>query len=58
MLVVSGHGPMDASGEYVAGKVGTSEMNVTGARQAARLTALAMLATLKVNMGKHACHPV
>ncbi len=45
---VSGHGPLKPDGDYVYGKVG-AELDVASARDAARLTGLAVLATLVAN---------
>jgi enamine deaminase RidA (YjgF/YER057c/UK114 family) len=47
---VSGHGPLDGSDVLVTGKVG-AEVTVEQAYEAARLTGLAMLASLKQELG-------
>lgn len=47
---VSGHGPYLPEGDYITGKVG-SELSLDEGRQAARQTGLALLATLKDNLG-------
>jgi enamine deaminase RidA (YjgF/YER057c/UK114 family) len=50
MCYVSGHGPYLANGTSITGKVG-KDLNDQEAKQAARQTALAILATLKENLG-------
>jgi enamine deaminase RidA (YjgF/YER057c/UK114 family) len=47
---VSGHGPYLASGKSITGKVG-KDLNAEEARAAAQQTALAILATVKENLG-------
>jgi enamine deaminase RidA (YjgF/YER057c/UK114 family) len=47
---VSGHGPLDGSDVLVSGKVG-ADVSVEQAYEAARLTALAMMASLKQELG-------
>lgn len=47
---LSGHGPYLPEGDYITGKVG-SELSLDEGRQAARQTGLALLATLKDNLG-------
>jgi enamine deaminase RidA (YjgF/YER057c/UK114 family) len=47
---VSGHGPYLPEGDYITGKVG-SELSLDQGRQAARQTGLALLATLRDNLG-------
>jgi len=47
---VSGHGPYLPEGDYITGKVG-SELSLDEGRQAARQTGLALLATLRDNLG-------
>jgi len=49
MLYVGGHGPVTASG-VVRGKVGAS-VTLEQAREAARATALSMLATVRAELG-------
>ena len=51
MLYVSGHGPNLQAGGWVQGKVG-EDMSVEDARKAARLTGLAMLATVENALGE------
>jgi enamine deaminase RidA (YjgF/YER057c/UK114 family) len=48
---VSGHGPLDGSDVLVRGKVG-AEVSVDQASEAARLTALSVLASLKRELGE------
>jgi enamine deaminase RidA (YjgF/YER057c/UK114 family) len=50
LLFLSGHGPVRADGSRVSGKVG-SDLDVPGAYDAARLTALGMLSTLRREVG-------
>ena len=47
---VSGHGPYLPEGDYITGKVGT-ELSLDEGRQAARQTGLALLATLRDQLG-------
>jgi enamine deaminase RidA (YjgF/YER057c/UK114 family) len=47
---VSGHGPLRPDGSYVTGRVG-ADLDVAGGREAARFTALAMLASLRRALG-------
>jgi enamine deaminase RidA (YjgF/YER057c/UK114 family) len=47
---VSGHGPYLANGTSITGKVG-KDLNADEAKQAAHQTALAILATVKENLG-------
>lgn len=47
-VFVSGHGPVRPEGGHVIGKVG-AQLDVAAAREAARLTGLAVLATLAAN---------
>lgn len=47
---LSGHGPYLASESYLTGKVGT-DLTLHEAKEAARVTGLAMLATLKQELG-------
>ena len=47
---VSGHGPIDGSAPTIVGKVG-AEVSVEQAYEAARATALSMLASLKQELG-------
>lgn len=49
-LYTSGHGPLLASGNMITGKAG-ADMNADEAKLAARQTGLAILATLKTNLG-------
>jgi enamine deaminase RidA (YjgF/YER057c/UK114 family) len=48
---ISGHGPVDGSEVLVAGKVG-SDVTLEQGAQAARLTGLSMLASLKQELGE------
>lgn len=48
---VSGHGPIDGSEVLVAGKVG-ADVDLETAREAARMTALSILASLKAELGE------
>lgn len=50
LLYVSGHGPLRPDGSYAIGKLGAT-LDTAGGREAARLTALAMLATVKSHLG-------
>jgi enamine deaminase RidA (YjgF/YER057c/UK114 family) len=50
LVFLSGHGPMDEDGEWIRGKVG-SEMSVEKANEAARLTGISLLASLKAEIG-------
>lgn len=49
MLYVGGHGPTSASG-IIRGKVG-GDVTIEHAKEAAKVTALAMLATVKAELG-------
>ena len=50
LLYVGGHGPVGAAGIVVRGKVGGS-VSLEEGREAARLTALSMLATVRAELG-------
>ncbi|MBX3444103.1 MAG: RidA family protein [Planctomyces sp.] len=50
MCYVSGHGPLRPDGSLACGKVG-SEVDEQQAYEAARITGLAILATLKTHLG-------
>eukprot|EP00038_Savillea_parva_P010319 m.189479 g.189479 ORF g.189479 m.189479 type:complete len:161 (+) comp17732_c0_seq1:108-590(+) len=50
LLYISGHGPVRKDGTMVKGKVG-AECTTAEGREAARLTALAMLATIESALG-------
>jgi enamine deaminase RidA (YjgF/YER057c/UK114 family) len=50
LLFVSGHGPSRADGTLVTGKVGT-DLDLTAARDAARLVGLNILATVRQELG-------
>jgi enamine deaminase RidA (YjgF/YER057c/UK114 family) len=50
LLYLSGHGPMRADGSYVEGRLG-ADMDVAAGQEAARLVAVAMLATVKKHAG-------
>ena len=47
---LSGHGPLQSDGSLICGRVG-QEQDLDGGYQAARQTGLALLATLKENLG-------
>jgi enamine deaminase RidA (YjgF/YER057c/UK114 family) len=50
LVFTAGHGPTRADGSVVTGKVGV-DLDVDAGREAARITALAILATLKAELG-------
>ncbi|MDQ2719190.1 MAG: RidA family protein [Bacteroidota bacterium] len=50
IVYVSGHGPVQQDGSLIKGKAG-KDMNADMAKLAARQTGLAILATLKANLG-------
>ncbi len=50
LAYTSGHGPMRADGSWIRGRVG-EDLDVDEAREAARLTGLGLLATLRNNLG-------
>ncbi len=50
LAYVSGHGPLKEDGSLMLGRVG-DDLDVAGGQAAARQTALAMLATLKSQLG-------
>ncbi|KAA1261251.1 Endoribonuclease L-PSP [Rubripirellula obstinata] len=50
MAYLSGHGPLKEDGSLVTGRLGL-DMDVESGYDAARLTGLAMLSTLKANLG-------
>ncbi|MGV3556558.1 RidA family protein [Larkinella arboricola] len=50
LVFVSGHGPVQADGEYVKGKVG-KELTVDQGKEAARLTGISLLGALKSHIG-------
>lgn len=50
LVYLSGHGPLQSDGYLVTGRLGV-DMDVESGRVAARLTALAMLATLRNHLG-------
>ncbi len=50
LLFLAGHGPMKPEGGYVTGRVG-STLSIEEGREAARLTAIAVLSTLKAELG-------
>lgn len=50
LVFLAGHGPLGPDGEYVTGKI-DSELTVEEGYKAARLTALALLASLKAEIG-------
>ena len=49
-LYISGHGPMQADGTLITGRVG-SDLDIEEAKLAARQTGLAILATIKAHEG-------
>ena len=50
MAYVSGHGPLLKEGSYITGRVG-DDFDTDGAKEAARQTGLAILASLKAKLG-------
>ncbi len=50
LIFLAGHIPRDAEGKVIAGKVGR-ELDERAANEAARLTGLALIATLKAELG-------
>ena len=50
LLYVAGHGPLRADGSYVRGRLGDA-LEVDAGRDAARLTGLALLATIRTEVG-------
>jgi enamine deaminase RidA (YjgF/YER057c/UK114 family) len=50
MVYVSGHGTMKSDGNFIVGRVGL-DLNVEEAKQAAQQVGLAIIATLKANLG-------
>jgi enamine deaminase RidA (YjgF/YER057c/UK114 family) len=50
LVFISGHGPVEANGEYVKGKVGR-DLDVEQGKAAARLTAITLLGVLKSHVG-------
>lgn len=50
LVYLSGHGPLQSDGYLMTGRLG-ADMDVESGRAAARLTALAMLATLRNHLG-------
>lgn len=50
LVFLSGHGPRKGDGSYLTGKVGR-EMSIAQGREAARLTAINLLASLKAEIG-------
>ena len=50
MIYVSGHGTLKPDGSFVVGKVGV-DMDKEGGKAAAQVVGLAILATLKANLG-------
>lgn len=50
LVYVSGTGPLEADGGYVVGRLG-AELDVAAGQAAARLCALAMLATVRAQVG-------
>jgi len=50
MVYVSGHGTMKSDGNFIVGRVGL-DLNIDQAKQAAQQVGLAIIATLKENLG-------
>lgn len=50
LIFLSGHGPRKPDGGYMMGKVG-KEINVEKAQEAAKLTAVSLLSSLKAHIG-------
>lgn len=50
LLYVSGHGPLRADGSYIQGKLG-EDMDLAAGYQAARVVGLAILSTLRSQLG-------
>jgi enamine deaminase RidA (YjgF/YER057c/UK114 family) len=50
MAYLSGHGPLQTSGKLITGRLGL-DMDVDAGYAAARITGLALLATLQTNLG-------
>src|SRR6478736_4263214 len=50
MLYVSGHGPYQADGSLIKGRLG-ADLDVPAGQNAARVTGLAILATLRSHLG-------
>ncbi len=50
LAYTSGHGPLRPDGSWVVGKVGV-EIDVAEATEAARITGLGLLATLRIHLG-------
>ena len=50
LLYLAGHGPLRPDGSYMTGKLGAT-LDVAAGREAARLTGLAVLATLRSALG-------
>lgn len=50
LVFLSGHGPRKTDGSYIAGKIG-QDLSIEQGREAARLTAINLLASLKAAIG-------
>jgi enamine deaminase RidA (YjgF/YER057c/UK114 family) len=50
LLFLAGHGPLQPNGAFVMGKVG-ADLDVDEGREAARLTGLALLASMRHHLG-------
>src|SRR5690606_18844655 len=50
LVFLSGHGPVMADGEFMKGKVG-EEVDMERAQEAARLTGISLLSSLKAEIG-------
>lgn len=50
LAFVSGHGPLKSDGQYITGRVG-ADLDLEAGRTAARQTGLALLSTLRTQLG-------
>jgi enamine deaminase RidA (YjgF/YER057c/UK114 family) len=50
LLFVSGHGPLQADGTLIKGRLG-ADLDIAAGQNAARVTGLAILATLRTHLG-------
>ena len=51
LVYLSGHGPQKPNGSYITGKIGSGSMSIENGQYAARLTGIALLSTLKAEIG-------
>lgn len=51
LIFLSGHGPQKPDGSYITGKMGTGILTIEDGQYAARLTGIALLSTLKYEIG-------